>query len=92
MDERILLVRVVKLDLPTNHGNPKLPSASASSVFAVRCFLTSSLVAYADEQCLEIRRSIEHLCQYFPCLSLSKDLAKDRPDKIQRVDVFTLGK
>ena len=48
--KRILLVRVVKVDLPTNHGNPKLPSASASSVLAVRCFLTSSLVAYADEQ------------------------------------------
>ena len=49
--KQILLARVVNYDLPANHGNPKLPSASASSVFAERCFLTSSLVAYADEQC-----------------------------------------
>ncbi len=48
-----LFGRVMLYDLPTYHGNPKLPSASASSVLAERCFLTSSLVAYADEQCFE---------------------------------------
>lgn len=31
---------------PVYHGKPKLPSASASSVLAIRSFLTSSLVDY----------------------------------------------
>ena len=35
---------------------------------------------------------MKYFCHYLFCLSLSKDLAKDRPDKIQCVNFFALDK